>query len=193
MPLIAALAMALLVMLAAIALMPLSLVQRYRVGTARRLARGWVTTLNLVAVGLSTVLFLTGVAVTSLWVPKALTYALLGLLGGCVLGVVGLALSRWEATPSALHYTPNRWLVLAIMLTVTSRIIYGFWRSWQAWQAALDHTSWIAVSGVAGSLAAGAVVLGYYLVYWAGVRRRLTKHRRMALLDRRARQARRVS
>ena len=60
MPLIA-LAIALLaVLLAAIALMPLTLVQRYRVGTARRLARGWITTLNLIAIGISIVLFLAG-------------------------------------------------------------------------------------------------------------------------------------
>lgn len=192
MPLIA-LGLALLVVLAAIALMPLSLVQRYRVGTARRLARGWVTTLNLVAVGISTGLFLTGAAVTSLWVPWAFSYALLGLVGGGVLGVLGLALSRWEASPSSLHYTPNRWLVLAILLTVTSRLIYGFWRGWHAWRAAVDDASWLGAAGVADSLAAGAVVLGYYLIYWAGVRRRLKKHSRIALLDRRARQARRVS
>jgi len=35
--------------LAPIVLMPLSLVLRYRAGTARRQARGWVTALNLVA------------------------------------------------------------------------------------------------------------------------------------------------
>jgi hypothetical protein len=47
------------------------------------------------------------------------------------------------------------------------------WRSWQAWRLAAGDTSWIVSSGVAGSLAAGAVVLGYYLTYWFGVRRRL--------------------
>ena len=156
-----------------IVLLPVSLVQRYRVGTARRLARGWVVTLNLVALVLSTGMFVTGAAVTTVWVPGALSYALAGLAAGGVLGLTGLALSRWEATPRALHYTPNRWLVLGITLVVTSRVLYGFWRGWQAWRSAADGTLWLAVSGVAGSLAAGAVVLGYYLVYWAGVRRRL--------------------
>jgi hypothetical protein len=188
-----ALAVAMLVVLAAIALMPLSIVQRYRVGTARRQARGWVTTLNLVAVGISVVLFLAGAAVTSIWVPWALTYAVSGVLAGCLLGALGLALSRWEASTSSLHYTPNRWLVLAIMLTVTARLIYGFWRAWHSWSAAPVGASWLAASGVSGSVAAGAIVLGYYLVYWAGVRRRLQRHNRLALLDRRARQARRVS
>src|SRR5687767_14038347 len=99
--------------------MPLSLVQRYRVGTARRLARGWVVTLNLVALVLSAAMFLVGAGITSVWVPGALAYALAGLGGGGALGVPGFALSRWEATPRALHYTPNRWLVLGITLVVT--------------------------------------------------------------------------
>ena len=158
-------------------LMPVSLVQRYRVGTARRAARGWVTTLNLVAIAISTALFLAGAAVTNVWVPEALKYAAAGLLAGCLLGVFGLAVTRWEASASGLHYTPSRWLVLAITLTVTGRILYGFWRSYQAWHSGLSGSSWFVAAGVAGSLAAGALVLGYYLVYWAGVRRRLNRHR----------------
>ena len=160
-------------------LMPVSLIQRYRVGTARRVARGWVTTLNLVAIAISTALFMGGAALTNLWVPEALEYAGVGLLAGCVLGALGLAVSRWEPSSAALHYTPNRWLVLAITLTVTGRILYGFWRSWHAWQSGLSGSSWFVAAGVGGSLAAGAVVLGYYLIYWAGVRRRLIRHRRM--------------
>jgi hypothetical protein len=35
--------------------------------------------------------------------------------------------------------------------------------------------AWVAASGAAASMSAGAVVLGYYLVYWAGVRRRLRR------------------
>ena len=176
MPLIAALALVLVVLVAVIVLMPLTLVQRYRVGTARRLARRWVATLNLVALVLSTGMFLTGAAVTSAWVPDAFRYALMGLAGGAALGVLGLVLTRWEATPRTLHYTPSRTLVLAITLLVTSRVLYGFWRSWHAWRSAANDGEWLVASGVAGSLAAGAVVLGYYIVYWAGVRRRLRRH-----------------
>lgn len=166
------------VILAVIALIPVSLVQRYRVGTARRPARGWVTTVNLVAIALSTGLFLLGAAVTSAWVPGTFTYAVTGFAGGCLLGLTGVLVTRWEVTPRALYYTPNRWLVLAITLVVTARVMYGFWRGWQAWRYTMDGTSWLIASGVAGSLAAGAVVLGYYLTYWFGVRRRFLRHRR---------------
>ena len=163
--------------LAPIALMPLSLVIRYRAGTARRQARGWVATLNSVGLAISTSLFLMGAGLTTIWVPRAFEYSILGLLGGIALGIVGLWASRWEHQPDALHYTPNRWLVLAVTLLVTARILYGFWRGWSSVRAG-DDTSFLAAFGIAGSLAAGAVVLGYYLSYWLGVRRRLTAHGR---------------
>ena len=170
-------AFTLFVILAAIALTPLALVLRYRLGTARRRARGWSATVNVVGLAFSSVLFLAGAAVTALWVPNALTYTLAGFAGGGVLGLVGLALSQWESSPGSLHYTPNRWLVLGITLVVTARLAFGFWRSWRAWGATPDYGSWVVASGAAGSLAAGAVVLAYYLTYWLGVRRRLRRQR----------------
>ena len=175
MPLLAILAITLIVILAAIVLTPLAIVQRYRLGTARRRARSWVASINAAGLALSAVLFLAGAAVTSLWIPSALSYSVAGFAAGCLLGVLGLAVTRWELTPAALHYTPNRWLVLAITLIVAARVAFGFWRSWNAWQITTDYASWAAASGAAGSLAAGAVVLGYYLMYWLGIRRRVRR------------------
>lgn len=176
MPLILFAGVLLFVILSTVLLLPLSLVQRYRVGTARRPARGWVVALNLAGLSLSTVAFLATAAVTNTWVPQAFRYALTGLATGCVLGTFGLLLTRWEGGGRSLHYTPNRWLVLGITLVVTARVLYGFWRTWHAWRAAYEHAAVIAASGVAGSLAAGGVVLGYYVIYWAGVRRRIRRH-----------------
>ncbi len=178
MPLVAV-AIVLLFILAFIALIPVSLVMRYRAGTIKRPARRWVATVNIVMLGLSAVLFLAGAAITNVWVPQALAYALTGLATGGVLGVIGLWLSRWETTPQSLYYTPNRWLILALTLVVTSRVLYGFWRGWQAWRSTPDDGSWLAAAGAAGSLAAGAVVVGYYLAYSMGVRRRASRHTRV--------------
>jgi hypothetical protein len=177
MPLVA-LALVLLLPLIFLALMPVSIVLRYRASTARRRARGWIAAVNVVAIALSAAFFLAVAAVMTLWVPRAFTYAVLGLAGGVVLGLLGLALSRWETTDDTLHYTPSRPLVLAVFVIVASRIVYGLWRAWQAWQATPDATSWLAASGAAGSLAAGAVVLGYFLAYHAGVRQKWTRHRK---------------
>ena len=165
-----------LIVLALIALIPVSLVQRYRMGTSRQRARGWIAAINLVGLTLSSILFLVSAAVTSIWVPDALKYTAAGLATGCILGIVGLALTRWEPGTGYLHYTPNRLLVLAVTLVVTARVLYGFWRGWHTWRAGLHDESWFVVAGVAESMAAGAVVLGYYLAYWIGVRRRIRRH-----------------
>ena len=170
------LALPFVLVLAVMMLMPLVLFQRYRMGTARRQARSWVATANIVAMTLSVAFFMTVAAVTSMFVVGAFTYALSGLLGGCAIGLLGLSLSRWEPAHGALHYTPNRWLVLVITLVVTARIVYGVWRAWHTWHVSADDASWLASAGLPGSLAAGAVVLGYYLTYWVGVRRRVRRH-----------------
>jgi hypothetical protein len=175
-PLIAV-GIALLAVLASIAFLPVTLVMRYRVGTSRQLARRWLATINMAAFAISIGLFLIGAAMTGIWVPYALRYTVAGLACGCVLGVIGLALTRWEPASRSLYYTPNRWLVLAITLVVTARVVYGFWRGWHVWRSAVDGGSWLNASGAAGALAAGAIVLGYYLTYWTGVRRKVSRYR----------------
>ncbi|HUE86141.1 MAG TPA: hypothetical protein VMO26_08690 [Vicinamibacterales bacterium] len=167
---LAALLLILFLILASVVLIPITLVMRYRAGTARRPVRRWLATVNAAGIGLSIGLFVTASALTNIWVPDALVYACAGLVGGAVVGLLGLLLTRWEVRPGVVHYTPNRWLVLAITLGVTGRLAYGFWRSWNAWQSLAGDTSWAADAGVAGSLAAGAVILGYYFTYWLGVR-----------------------
>jgi hypothetical protein len=169
------LALPFVLVLAVLLFMPVILLQRYRMGTARRQARGWIATANVFAMALSATFFMAVAAVTTAFVPNAFTYSLIGLLAGGLIGVVGVWSSRWESTPGALHYTPNRWLVLAITLVVTTRVVYGFWRAWHSWRVSPDDTSWLAAAGVAGSLGVGAVVLGYYLAYWIGVRRRVKR------------------
>ena len=161
------------IVLAFIALIPFSLIQRFRMGTMRRRAIRWMIGLNAIGTLLSAILFLAGAAITTNWIPGTLTYTAAGLAAGAVAGGFGLALTRWETIGGRLYYTPNRWLVLAITLVVTARVFYGFYRSYEAWQATVDRMTWVAASGVATSMSAGAIVLGYYLVYWFGVRRRL--------------------
>jgi hypothetical protein len=160
-----------------VVLLPFSIVNRYRVGTARRRGRSWVASLNVFFIALSCLLFIWASAVMNFWVPNAFLSALAGLAGGCLLGLLGLKLTRWEPTAHALHYTPHRPLVLLITVGVAARIAYGFWRGWEAWRTAGSDTSWLAASGAAGSLAVGALVLGYYLMYWAGVSQRVKRHR----------------
>ena len=174
-PIIALALLLIVLLLVGIAVLPLSLVQRYRVGTTRRPARGWFIAVNLIAILISTGMLLLGAVLTTVWVPGAFSYTITGFAAGSLLGMIGLALTRWESDRRSLHFTPNRGLVLLITLLVLARLVYGLWRSWHAWKVGLD--SWAAAFGVASSMGVGAMVLGYYLTYWLGVRRRLMRHR----------------
>ena len=153
---------------------PFLLVLRYRIGTARRPARRWIATLNLVSLLFSAALFLWIAALTNFWVPHAFRYSLIGFIVGVLLGLIGLKLTRWEPTARSLYYQPNRWLVLLITLAVAARLLYGFWRIWHAWQTIGPDASWLASAGIPGSMGVGALVLSYYLTYFAGVRWRLS-------------------
>ena len=153
-------------------LMPIALWQRYRQGRARRRARRWAVALNAWSLLVSAVVFLAGAWAAGYWVDAALAHAAAGLLAGMLLGCVGLALTRFEASPQGLYFTPNRWLVLALTLVVAARIGYGLYRMEQAWVADA-HASWLAQQG--SVLAVGGLVLGHYLAYAWGLRRRLQR------------------
>ncbi len=168
MPLIAFLA-ALLLTFVLVLSTPLLLIMRYRVGTARRPARLWVATINLLSLLLSEGLFLWIAALTNFWVRNAFGYSILGFVSGALLGLLGLFVTRWEKAAAITYYTPNRWLVLLITLAVAARMLYGFWRIWHAWHFAGADSSWLASAGIPGSMAVGALVLGYYLTYFVGV------------------------
>ena len=164
-----------------LALTPVMLIQRYRVGTARRLARPWMATFAVVMMCASTVFFLLGSAATTIWVQDAFSGAAAGVAIGSLLGVVGLAVTKWEPTPHTLHYTPNRWLVLFITFIVSARLLYGLYRSFLVAQAGVEGASVITAFGIPESLAAGGTVVGYYLAYGAGLRWRIKKWQRRAL------------
>jgi hypothetical protein len=176
MPLIALAAVLVFLLLFTVVMVPLSIAMRFRAGSTRRRAWGWMVTLNFFAACVSSALLLAAAAVSNAWIPNTFLYALIGWACGLALGGVGLITSHWETTPQGVHYTPNRWLILLITVVVAARILYGFWRAWHSFQTTPAGESWIAHSGAAGSMGAGAAVLGYYVVYWAGLRRRVRKH-----------------
>ena len=163
----------LLLPLVLIALMPLILIQRYRMGTARRMARPWLASLNVALMAFSAICFLAGAAVTAVWVPNAFTGAAAGIVLGAFLGLAGLGLTRWEPTAATLHYTPNRWLVLIVTFVVSARVAYGLWRSWTVAQSGVSGAPIVMAFGIPESLVAGGMVIGYYLAYGLGVRRRV--------------------
>lgn len=173
------LALLLFVLLALVGVILLSLALRYRAGTARRQARRWIASLNVWATSFSAFFFLSFTLLISFWVESAFRYAFIGMLVGAVLGLLGLALTRWESRPEGLFYTPSRWLAFIIMCAIAARIVYGWWRATHSSSGAPVDQHWmIAASGTQLSLAIAAGLIGYYLLYSIGVRLRLTFYQR---------------
>ena len=164
-----------------IALMPLILIQRYRIGSSRRLARPWIATLGVVSMTLSAIFFLVSAAIANIWIPEALSYSAMGLGVGVLLGGLGLVLTRWESLPQSLHYTANRWLILMVTLVVSARVLFGLYRSILFAEGSLTATSAISAFGIPQSLAAGAIVIGYYFAYSLGLRWRIRVWQRRLL------------
>lgn len=151
-------------------LLPVALIQRYRYGKARRRAVGWAVALNLFASFLSMLLFFFSAWIAGHWIADAPVYAALGVTLGLLLGLLGLALTRFEPEPGALYYTPNRWLVLALTLIVAARLGFGLLQALDLWSEQAARGAWLSRQG--GLLAVGGMMLGYYLSYTLGLRRR---------------------
>ena len=160
----------------------LSLALRYRAGTARRQARHWVASLNVWMTSFSAVFFLSFTLLLSFWVDSAFRFALIGLVFGGILGLIGLAITRWESQPEGLFYTPNRWLALLVTLAIAVRFVYGWWRATHSGSNAPVDQYWlVTASGTQLSLAVAAGLIGYYLVYSVGVRLRISHHEQRRL------------
>jgi hypothetical protein len=155
----------------------LSLALRYRAGTARRQARRWVVSLNVWATSFSAVFFLSFTLLLSFWVGSAFRFALIGMGCGAILGLIGLAMTRWESRSEGLFYTPSRWLAFLIVLAIAARFVYGWWHATHSGNGAPGDQHWlITASGTQLSLAVAAGLIAYYLVYSIGVRLRLMRH-----------------
>jgi hypothetical protein len=164
-------------------LLPLSVIQRYRVGTARRPARVWVANLNIGGFLLAAGVVVVTAGITALWAPSALPATSAGLCAGALFGLIGLSLSKWETRAGHLYFTPNRWLVGALTLLVVARLGYGAWRFWQAWVAWGGEAGWLASTAASGSLAAGALLIGYGLGFWSAVRWRIARRKAAMLMQ----------
>jgi hypothetical protein len=172
-------ALLLFVLLAMGGVVLLSLALRYRAGTARRQGLRWVANLNVWMTSFSAVLFLSFTFLISFWLGTAFRFALIGMCFGGILGLLGLAMTRWESQPEGLFYTPSRWLALLVTLAIVARFVYGWWHATHSGSSAPSDQHWLmTASGTELSLAVAAGLIGYYLVYSIGVRLQLARHER---------------
>ena len=169
-------ALLLFVLLALIGVILLSLALRYRAGTARRQARRWVASMNVWMTSFSAVFFLSFTLLLSFWVGSAFRFGLIGMAIGGILGLLGLALTRWESRAQGLFYTPSRWLAFIIVFAIAARVAYGWWRATHPGSGTGNQHGLITASGTQLSLAVAAGLIAYYLVYSIGVLLRVRRH-----------------
>lgn len=162
-------------------LLPLMLRQRYRHGSARRRALGWVARVNAWLLAVSVLVLLATAWLGSLWIEDALRDAALGLIAGIAVGIVGLALTRFDAVDGALYYTPNRWLILGLTLLVIARVVLGIWLAWhRAAGAGETPAAWQAWVEAGGLWAIGGLLLGYAATYAWGLSMRIARAQQAA-------------
>ena len=166
-----------------LALLPLTLWQRYRVGSSRRRAWSWVLALGWWASLVSSGLFAVSVAAAGLFWPNAWLYSAVAWPAGVLLGALGHALTRFEATPEGLYYQSNRWLVLGLTLLVAVRVAAGVVQAFRFW---LHGTPWPESGWLshAGLLGIAALLLGYATAQAFGLHRRARRYGRHRGYDR---------
>ena len=165
MPIVLVLVFVFLLLALWVVLLPLSLWQRYRYGRARRMARGWLLTLNAWSLLVSVAIFVAVSAFGLFWWPDSLVGAGVGLAAGGVLGLIGVWLTRWDVAPQGVYYQPNAWLALLLVAIVAGRIVWGTVQMVQYWRSDSVPATHALLSGHGSLLAVGGLLLGYYLVY----------------------------
>lgn len=105
-----------------------------------------------------------------------------GLVGGVVLGIVALKLTRFEIDGSNDCYYPNPWIGLALTALFIGRLIYRFMVVWPGMSHAASGYASLQRSPM--TLVILGLLLGYYIAYYAGL---LVHHRRLTGIEAKSR------
>lgn len=94
-----------------------------------------------------------------------------GLACGAALAYVGLRHTRFEVTPEGRFYTPHTYIGLAVTLLFLGRLLYRFVYLANGANGSFDPDPNLAAAYQRSPLTLGifAVLLGYYLLFYAGV------------------------
>jgi hypothetical protein len=94
-----------------------------------------------------------------------------GLVGGVALAWLGLRHTKFEITPQGHFYTPHTYIGLFVSALLLARIAYRFMVLYPVMQAAhqANANPFDAYQKSPLTLAIFGVVIGYYVVYYAGV------------------------
>jgi hypothetical protein len=153
-------------------LLPVAIVQRYRMGRARRRVQPFFVRANAWLTALSAVLFVLGAWLLQGWVIDAVRDAVAGIAIGVALGWIGLRFDRFEWTDRGLFRTPHRGFLLLLTGVLAARVLVGLLLAWQA----LPGDGWGGWLDRGGLLGVAGVLLGHALATTWGLRARIARH-----------------
>jgi hypothetical protein len=107
--------------------------------------------------------------------PRLAEGLALGLVGGAVLGIVALRLTRFEIDGANDCYFPNMWIGLALTVLLVGRLLYRFMVAWPEMSNAATGAAHASLQHSPLTLAIVGLLFGYYIAYYAGL---LLHHRR---------------
>ena len=105
-------------------------------------------------------------AIAGLEFPKILIGLGGGLLGGALLGLLGLRLTKFETTEEGHFYTPNTHIGVGLTVLFIGRVIYRFWVLNDETTASTHGPS---VFQSPLTLLFFGLIAGYYIVYYVGL------------------------
>lgn len=164
-----------------VCLVPLAVRQPYRVGVARQPQGAWAATLLVVSFSAAAVALMSTAAELGRLAAKAQP-AVLGALGiGVLLGLLAYMLSTWQNHRGVIYFHPNQRVTLVIASLAMLRVAYGVWRIWSASGGVTVDPRWMTSVGMAGTLAAAALLTGYGLGFWGAVRLRIAHWKALSM------------
>lgn len=110
---------------------------------------------------------------------------LAGVAGGLLLGWFGLRHTKFEVTAQGRFYTPHTYIGLAVSALLIGRLAYRFLAVYPAMQAAsrADQDPFSSFTRSPLTLAVFGVLIGYYVLYYAGVLRKSDELARGAIAE----------
>ena len=94
-----------------------------------------------------------------------------GFACGAALGYLGLRHTRFEVTPQGRFYTPHTYIGLTVTLLFLGRLVYRFLylANGAAGMSGADPNAAVAYQRSPLTIGIFAVLVGYYLLYYAGI------------------------
>jgi len=163
-------------------LVPLAARQAYRVGSARNPEGAWASTV-LVASFVVAAAALAGAVELGRLASKAQTAVLGAMAIGVLVGLLAYTLSTWQNHRGIVYFHPNQRVSLVVVAVTLLRVAYGLWRIYATPGAAAPDRRWMASVGIAGTLAAAALLTGYGLGFWGAVRMRIARWKAISMFS----------